>query len=281
MTDGQWTLKVKIAELDGAAIDPKSKWNLGDQITVQIESHATVNMMKQRIAMIVRAHSKHQEILDMDGAKLDDIMKLEDIPGMKDGGTIKVAITLPPVKEEPPVVLSDDEGMFSGEEPALPDVPAEADLTKELTDAEMDKQGELKQAAAEAMEDGDVDAAVKKFSEALMMGGVSAMMVSKRAEMLFKQKRYKASIADATLALKLNPDSAKAYRIRGKANRLLGEYEASSADFSQAQTIDYDDDVKEMHDYVKKRWDKIQLKAKQDAKAAAKAEAEAAAAAQA
>ena len=31
--------------------------------------------------------------------------------------------------------------------------PAE-DLTKELTDAEMDKQGELKQAAAEAMEDG-------------------------------------------------------------------------------------------------------------------------------
>jgi tetratricopeptide (TPR) repeat protein len=276
MSESQWTLNVEISELDGAAMDAKSKWKLGDKITVQIEKHATVNMMKQRIALIVRAHSKHQEILGLDGAKLDDIQKLEDIPGLVDGGKLKVAITLPPEPEIPPVEISDDEGLFSGEEPALPDTPAEADLTKELTDAEMDKQGELKQQSADAMEDGDVDTAVAKFTEALMIGGVSAMMVSKRAEMLFKQKRYKAAIADATLALKLNPDSAKAYRIRAKANRLLGEYEASASDFSQAQGIDYDDGVKDMHDYVKRRWEKIQLKAKQDAKAAAKAEAEAA-----
>jgi len=274
----QWTLKVSIAELDGQAVDAKSKWKAGDNITVQIEPHATVNMLKQRIALIVKAHSKHQEVLGADGGKLDDVQKLQDVEGLADGGVLKVTICLPPIPEVPPVEISDDEGLVQGEEPPLPPTPAEADLGKELSDADMDKQGALKQAAAEAMEDGDLTAAVEKFSEAMLLGGVSAMMVSKRAEMLFKQRRFKAAIADATLALTLNPDSAKAYRVRAKARRSLGEYEASAADFVQAQNIDYDDDVKEMHDYVQKRWEKIQLKAKQDAKkAAAEAEAEAAA----
>merc|ERR1712039_802627 len=93
-------------------------------------------------------------------------------------------------------------------------------------------------------------------------------MLSKRAEMLLKQKRYRAVIADASSALSLNPDSAKAYRIRGKARRFLGEYEGSAEDFSQAQKIDYDDGVADMHQYVQKRAEKLRKKAKQDAKAA-------------
>ena len=138
-------------------------------------------------------------------------------------------------------------------------------MNKELSDAEMDKQGDLQQQAQEALEDGDVNKAVEKFTEAMMIGNVSAMMVAKRAEMFIKQKRYKAAIADATLALELNSDSAKAYRARGKARRFIGEYEGSSADLSQAQTIDYDDGVADLHSYVQKRWAKLQLKAQQDA----------------
>merc|ERR1712176_185645 len=125
-----------------------------------------------------------------------------------------------------------------------------------------------KQAAQDALEDGDLEKAVSKFTEAMMLGSCSAMMVAKRAEMLLKQKRYKAVIADATLALKLNPDSAKAYRARGKARRFLGEYEGSEADFQQAQKIDYDDGVVDLHTYVKKRCEKMRKKAKQDEKAA-------------
>merc|ERR1711972_733268 len=107
----------------------------------------------------------------------------------------------------------------------------------------MDKQGDLKQAAQEALEDGDVNAAVAKFTEAMMLGGVTAMMVAKRAEICLKQKRYQAVKADARLALKLNPDNAKAYRVRGKALRFLGDYEGSQADLHQAQKIDHDDGV--------------------------------------
>merc|ERR1712113_1271648 len=132
----------------------------------------------------------------------------------------------------------------------------------------MDQQAKLKESAQDALEDGDVKTAVDKFTEAMMLGGVSAMMLAKRADMLMKQKRYHAVIADATQALDLNPDSAKAYRARGKARRFLGDYQGSAADFSQAQRIDYDDGVADMHKYVQKRYEKMQLKAKQDAEAA-------------
>jgi len=268
MADSQWTMQIKIAELDKSATSNKSTWKAGDLLTLQIEPHATVNMAKQRIALIVQAHMKHQELSFGGCPNLDDLTKLQDIEGLTDGGTLGLAIKIPPEPEAPPVEVSDDEGLFKGEEPELPPLPSKDVLCKELSDEEMDKQGELKQQAADAMEDGDLEVAVNKFTDAVMLGGVSAMMIAKRAEMLLKQKRYKAVVADATVALELNPDSAKAYRARGKARRFLGEYEGAAADLSQAQRIDYDDGVAEMHQYLDKRLAKLLLKAKQDAKKA-------------
>eukprot|EP00928_Gymnodinium_smaydae_P050669 TRINITY_DN3422_c0_g1_i1.p2 TRINITY_DN3422_c0_g1~~TRINITY_DN3422_c0_g1_i1.p2 ORF type:complete len:275 (+),score=98.82 TRINITY_DN3422_c0_g1_i1:71-895(+) len=263
----QWNLKVKILSLDENAVSKsKSKWAAGDTLTVSIEPHATVNMLKQRISLIVMAHPKHQEVQFPQGTLLDDMTKLEAVEGVADGAQIILDVRVPPEPEAPPVVLSDDEDLFTGEEPALPEAPAESILEKELTDEEMDKQGALKQAAQDALEDGDLEQAIAKMTEAMLIGNVSAMMLAKRAELLLKKKRYKAAEADGTLALKLNPDSAKAYRARGKARRFQGNYEGSAADFAQAQKIDYDDGVADMHSYVQKRWTKIQQKAKQDEK---------------
>mmetsp|Transcript_120372 Transcript_120372/g.341052 ORF Transcript_120372/g.341052 Transcript_120372/m.341052 type:complete len:271 (-) Transcript_120372:235-1047(-) len=269
MATAEWTLKVKIQTLSNDALGKKNKWKEGDMLTIKIESHATVNMLKQRVALIVMAHPKHQQFVDADGVGYDDVQKVGEITS--DGAEVNLVVAVPPEPKAAPVVLSDDEGLFKGEEAELPPAPSSELMAKELSDEELDKQGELKQQASEALEDGDVATAVSKFTEALMLGGCSAMMMAKRAEMLLKQKRYKAVVADATLALTLNPDSAKAFRARGKARRCLGDYEGSSADFSQAQTIDYDDGVADMHKYVKTRWEKIQLKAKQDAEAAAEA----------
>jgi len=271
MASGQWTFRVKIAQIDNEVMNKKSKWEKGDFLTVQIEPHATVNMFKQRMGLIVMAHPKHQEVCFPEGTVLDDIMKLQDVPGLVDGSQPLLYIKVPPEPVEALVEISDDEGLFTGDEVAVPDTPGDDIVSKELADEEMDKQGALKSEAQDALEDGDVDKALAKFTEAMMIGGVSAMMVAKRAEMLLKQKRYKAAIQDASLALKLNPDSAKAYRARGKARRFVGEYEGSAADFSQAQKIDFDDGVVEMDDYVKKRVAKVQKRAKQDAKAEADA----------
>eukprot|EP00930_Biecheleria_cincta_P073234 TRINITY_DN60548_c0_g1_i1.p1 TRINITY_DN60548_c0_g1~~TRINITY_DN60548_c0_g1_i1.p1 ORF type:complete len:331 (-),score=93.32 TRINITY_DN60548_c0_g1_i1:332-1201(-) len=271
----QWMLKVKLIKLDTGALDPKkkNKWNVNDSLTVSIEPHGTVNMLKQRIALIVMAHPKHQIISTPEGEVLDDCTKLEEVKGLCDGGQIDVSVEVPKEPEAPPVEISDDEGLAKDpdSEAALPELPDKELMSKELSDADMDKQGDLKQQAQDALEDGKLDEAVAKFTEAMMLGSVSAMMLAKRAEMLMKQKRYKAAAADASAALELNPDSAKAYRVRGKARRLLGDYEGSSTDLSQAQKIDYDDGVADLHTWVHKRVEKMKLKAKQDAK---KAEAE-------
>merc|ERR1712087_359591 len=117
-------------------------------------------------------------------------------------------------------------------------------------------------------EDGDKAGAPAKLSAAIAIGAPSAMMISKRAELLLKMKRPKAAASDASAALDINPDSGKAYKIRGKARRYIGDYEGAKADLDQAQKIDYDDGVADIHDYVTKRMVKLTLKAQQDAKAA-------------
>ena len=57
-----------------------------------------------------------------------------------------------------------------------------------------------------------------------------------------------AAIRDCTEALKLNPDSAKAYKIRGKSYRRLRDFEKAHKDLAEAQKIDFDDDIEEIFD---------------------------------
>merc|ERR1719215_2170724 len=99
----QLNLKVKIKTLDQAAISKsKSKWEAGDTLTVSIEPHATVNMLKQRIALIVMAHPKHQEVQFPQGTLLEDMAKLESVEGIADGVQIILDVKVPPEPEAPP-----------------------------------------------------------------------------------------------------------------------------------------------------------------------------------
>jgi suppressor of tumorigenicity protein 13 len=271
MSASQWNVKVKIEKLDRGGVQVKNMWEEGATVTVQIEPHATINMVKQRIALLVSAHMKHQTITSEGGDVLDDCQKLQDV--ISDNATLLLHVTQPKEEEAPPVVLSDDEEIWGEEEGEREPLPSKEDMSKELTDEEVDKQNALKQEAAELLEDGDKSGALAKLSAAMAIGAPSAMMISKRAELLLKLKRPKAAASDASAALEINPDSGKAYKIRGKARRYLGDYEGAKADLDQAQRIDYDDGVADMHTYVTKRLAKLTLKAQQDAKAAA-AEAE-------
>lgn len=61
--------------------------------------------------------------------------------------------------------------------------------------------------------------AVDSYTAALLIGNPTALLYTRRAEVLLKLQRYVAAIRDCDEALKLNPDNARAYRIRGTANR--------------------------------------------------------------
>jgi suppressor of tumorigenicity protein 13 len=269
MASTQWNLKVKIQELDRGGVQVKNRWNVGESVTVQIEPHATINMLKQRIALIVACHMKHQHIANSDGQMFDDeSMKLEDCPGIVEGATLLLHVRQPPEEELPPVVISDDEGLWENDDGIEP-LPEGAMMDSELTDEQMDKQNSLKGESAELLEDGDKLGALKKLTEAILIGKPSAMMLSKRGELLLKLRKPVAAAQDASVAIGINPDSGKAYRIRGKARRYLGEYREALADLNSAQSIDYDDGVADVHAYVKNRVAKLDLKAAQDAKKAA------------
>ena len=83
------------------------------------------------------------------------------------------------------------------------------------------------------------------------------MLMTKRADLLLKLRRPLAAIKDCDLALSLNPDSGKAFRIRGLAHRYLHRWEKAHSDLASAQRIDFDDATEEIHKMVDEKFKKL------------------------
>ena len=105
-----------------------------------------------------------------------------------------------------------------------------------------------KSEAAEAQGGGDFARALSLWTAALeaeaATASLSATTLAKRADCLLKLDRPRGAASDCTAALSVNPDSARAYKIRGRARRKIPDYEGAAADFGQAQRIDFDPDVR-------------------------------------
>lgn len=234
-------------------------------VEVKIEPHATIGMLKQRVAFIAKTHEKQQTLKTKEHGELDNLKKLEEL-GI--GDQYEVELYVPEAVKEEQVVVSDDEGLMPEEGDEAPPLPELVE--KELDDKTMDEQGGYKGGAAEALEDGDLAKALELMTKAIMLGP-TAMMLSKRAEILLKLKKPKGAASDAAAALKMNPDSCKAFKVQGKALRLLGDYEGAAKALGQAQSIDFDDGVEDMLKYVSARSQKMRKAAHQKEAAAATA----------
>lgn len=125
-----------------------------------------------------------------------------------------------------------------------------------LSDSEQDAIAELKAEAAHAAQEKHFEKAVSLYTDILSKAGASAMLLTKRAEVLLHQRRPKAAIADCDFALELNPSSGKAFRIRGLAMRYLGNYEQAHSDLAKAQAIDYDEATEAVKRFVDDKWKK-------------------------
>jgi len=164
-----------------------------------------------------------------------------------------------------------------------------------------DKASDLKQKAADAKDNGDYEKALKLYNEAIVIAPPSALMYANRAYVLEQLGYYSEAAEDCTNALEQNPDSAKAYKIRGKLRyKHLDDWHGALSDLNQAQAIDFDPDIAtllkeltelrkeeehaqalerlEQEEKARKRAQEIK-QAQAEAAAAAKAEAAAAAAA--
>lgn len=115
----------------------------------------------------------------------------------------------------------------------------------ELTDDQVDKQNALKQEGVDLLEDGKLEEALNKFSDAIAIGCASALLYSRRAAVLVQLGRPRAVINDCTAALAVNPDSAKAFKMRARANAKLEQWEQANLDFQTGLNIDFDDKTEE------------------------------------
>eukprot|EP00977_Amphora_coffeiformis_P018184 scaffold6271_cov171-Amphora_coffeaeformis.AAC.10 len=104
-----------------------------------------------------------------------------------------------------------------------------------------DKAGDAKQQAADLKASGDWEGALAKYTEAVLAAPPSALLYANRAYALLQLGRHSAAERDCDLALKENPDSAKALRMRGKARKELGKYELALKDLAASQQIDFDE----------------------------------------
>lgn len=142
---------------------------------------------------------------------------------------------------------------------------------------DFDKAGQCKMEASDLKTEGKWDEALEKYTEAVLAAQPSALLYANRAMVLLKLERFKAAERDCTEALKINPDSAKALRIRGKAYEHMEMWEEARKDLSASQTIDFDegtvDDLKlvvqKMHDIEA---EKVAKKVKEEEKLRKRAE---------
>ena len=97
-------------------------------------------------------------------------------------------------------------------------------------------------------------------------------------EALLRLGRPSAAAADCEKALELNPDSAKAYKVAGKALTKTGDFEGAYAKLCTGNKIDEDEDSAALQKTLKAKCDKMKKigaqRAKREAAAAPAAEAE-------
>lgn len=74
----------------------------------------------------------------------------------------------------------------------------------------------------------------------------SALTLSRKSRDALEQGDVEGAMRLATEALGVNPDSVSALRARGRARAKKGLWEGARADFSQAQRIDYDEGTEEL-----------------------------------
>ncbi|KDP44293.1 hypothetical protein JCGZ_22922 [Jatropha curcas] len=117
------------------------------------------------------------------------------------------------------------------------------DPALEVTEEKQDAAQAEKIKAMDAISEGKLEEAIDHLTEAIMLNPTSAILYATRASVFVKLKKPNAAIRDTYAALKINPDFAKGYKIRGMARAMLGQWEEAASDLHVASKLDYDEEI--------------------------------------
>jgi len=153
----------------------------------------------------------------------------------------------------------------------LDDAQKMGDVTKTPTEEEQDQASDIRVKAASAYSEQNFEQAISLYTDAIQLNPMNALFYAKRGQAFVKLNKPNACIRDCDRALELNCDSAAAYKFRGRAHRLLGNWESSAKDLRQACKIDFDEEADEWLREVTPNAKKIEVhRVKQERKRAEK-----------
>ncbi|KAK4362065.1 hypothetical protein RND71_017306 [Anisodus tanguticus] len=132
------------------------------------------------------------------------------------------------------------------------------DSLSEVTDENRDAAQLAKAKALDAIFEGKFNEAINHLTEAILLNPSSAILYATRANVFIKLKKPNAAIRDADAALKVNPDSAKGYKVRGMARAMLGLWKEAAKDLRVASMIDFDEEIAEILKKVEPNAQKIE-----------------------
>jgi len=149
------------------------------------------------------------------------------------------------------VIVSDSESEIELDSTGVVDTPdtdapqAMGDFDAEVTDAMMEQADAKRSEAQHKLGEQKFDEAIQLFTEAIQNNPQSAILYAKRAQCYIKLQKPNAAIRDCNRALEINENSQQALKWRGKAFRMLGNWESAYKDFCKAQLSDFDEDVQQ------------------------------------
>ena len=158
-------------------------------------------------------------------------------------------------EEEWVEVEENDPGMVAPDSAPFPNLPTFG------VEGDWEKAGDFKNKGSAAAKAGEWNKAVEMYTKCLECQA-SGLTLVRRASALLEctPPRPNAAVNDCNCALKQNPDSAKAMKVRGKAYRLLGEYVKAASDLRKAQGYDFDPSTQELLKEVEQFAFKIEAK---------------------
>ncbi|XP_014212559.1 putative protein FAM10A4 [Copidosoma floridanum] len=119
------------------------------------------------------------------------------------------------------------------------------DVDAEPTEEQIDQSIEKRSAAMSEYRAKNYDKAIQLYTESIELDPTSPISFAKRAQVYIALKKPNACIRDCERALEINPDSALAHKMRGRANQLLGNWEDAARDLRVAVKSDFDEEANE------------------------------------
>lgn len=119
------------------------------------------------------------------------------------------------------------------------------DDSVEVTEEMEAKASEKRSEAQAKFSEKEYQAAADLYTESILADPRRAVTFAKRAACYYELKKPKSAVRDCDQAIKLNPDSAAAFKWRGLSKKSLGQFEGAYYDLTNSLKIDYDEAVNE------------------------------------